>query len=95
MVGGPQTRMEGDELTNWAGSTVTTPDEWSQRVVDTQIGDMFRITKHIDSHIVGRIFTVNDLDFGGQWDVMRQHNVTAVQPTETWTYVDEPGVVPW
>ena len=99
-IGGPSNQSLGDELTTFASSSITTPVRADdslgvERFVDLQVDDLFRVLDQVDELIVGRVFTVIDVDYGGIFAVFRSHQVTSVQPSAEWRYSDEAGVVPW
>ncbi len=111
-VGGPNQQVLGDELTTFAGSTISTPvwssgaGSWdaqfsaefassSARLVDVHIDDMFKVLKHSDPLVVDRMFRVIDVDSGGQFRVFRQFQVSIIQPSAEWRFVDEPVTPEW
>lgn len=95
MVGGPSNQYLGDELTVHASSNISTPISVDGRLVDIRVDDQMKILRHEDELMVGRVFRVIDVDYGGQFSVHRTHQVTTIQPSAEWKYVDEPNVPPW
>jgi len=69
---------------------ISTPMDVGGVALVSQANDMIEVTAHQDPLVQGRWFRVVTVDSGGQFPILRRHQVTGAARFAEWTYVEEP-----
>jgi hypothetical protein len=69
---------------------ISTPMDVDGVPLVSQANDMIEVTEHPDPLVQGRWFRVVTVDSGGQFPILRRHQVTGAARFAEWTYVEEP-----
>lgn len=80
-VGGPIQMAIGDEPQFYSSTYVSLPMSTSR----VQVHDVVEITGHQDPQLVGRVFTVEDVETGSQWPAVVRLQCRGAQPAPIWS----------
>lgn len=69
---------------------ISTPMDVEGVPLVSQANDMIEVLAHPDPLVQGRWFRVVTVDSGGQFPILRRHQVTGAARFAEWTYVEEP-----